>query len=340
MSFKRIIILLEKEFQEFYSSRAWIIALVLPLFIAFLFANIYRETENVQYKLAYNPSSTQPQLIQILSVTGIKMTPYNHLNPAKKALAARKVDGILYQPDKHNPFQYNLQVPSTESKKASIIINQLNVALIRLYSHPKIPQINLEITGKKFDIRWVALPLWLIQIILTVCLLQNTAVIAEEKAKQTFHSLLVSPVTLIDYMSAKIIWNIFIGIASIGLTVILTGFKLDFRYLLLFSFSGCLVYSAGALMIGLLSPNALFARTVSTLTYLISSIPLMAKNTSLKWEKVLNIFPTFAIQHGLENAILQSPFKAESFYYLLLLLVETVLIVGISLFVLKKKIDL
>lgn len=336
----RFFVLFEKEFREFFSSRAWIITFIFPLFVAFIFATVYREENQTEYRIAYLQSAAEPQMIKYLSSAGLKTIPFANLIKAKQALAEGQVDGVLTQ-DKGAPkHEYLLLVPGSESPKASMIMNQINLTLLQIYSNDQIPHIKLTLQGKTLDIRRLALPLWLIQIILTVCLLQNTAVIAEEKSKQTLHSLLVTPVTIREYISAKMVWNTFITLSSVLLTIGVTRISIDFLQLILFVISGCVVYSTAAIMIGLFSPNTVFARTISTLVYLLSSIPLMTKNSALSWQEVLNYFPTFAIHFGLEKAVLQSSISPESLVQLGLLWIEAFLLLLLTSYILKRKTDL
>lgn len=150
----------------------------------------------------------------------------------------------------------------------------------------------------------MALPLWLIQIILTICLLQNTAMLAEEKERQTLHALMVSPMTMSEYLTAKIGWSTFLGTGAIVLTRFLTQSPAHLHDILIFGVLGSLVYSGLAVLLGLLAPNPLFARTASTALYLFSSLPLMVSNANLAWKNLLNFFPSFLILRGFEASLL------------------------------------
>lgn len=339
MGLRRVKILLEKEVREFISGRAWLIALVLPLFIALLFATVYREAEKTSFKIGYFSPGIEPGLVKLLATSGLPTIAFSNEKKALAALDNGAVDGVLLPSDSSSRY-YQLLVLGADSKTASLIINSINAAIIKLYRRDRIPQLKPAYRGKTIQTRWLALPLWLIQIILTICLLQNTAGLADEKAKQTFHSIIITPVTVPEYLSAKIIWNCAIGLVSLWLTVGLTGYRVNPFYLNCFGLLGCLAYTAAGIGIGLLAPNSILARTISTLVYLVSSLPLMAKNINLAWRGILNILPTYLIFHGMENAVFRNPFKVGSLVYAGLLLAEAVFILSITIFTLKRKIDL
>jgi ABC-type multidrug transport system permease subunit len=214
------------------------------------------------------------------------MVTYSGLRRAKQALSKNIIDGVIYA---RRPGQTALLFNGDSTEKASLVVNAVNAALVRIYAHKNFPQIKLEVSGPIRKASSLALPLWLIQIILTICLLQNSATIAEEKARHTLHSLLVTPVTLSEYFASKVVWSSILGIISLLVTILLTRFAFNPGYLLSFGLMGCIVYSSAALLIGILAPNALFARTVSTTFYLISALPLMIKNSTLSWKKALEI---------------------------------------------------
>jgi ABC-2 type transport system permease protein len=215
----------------------------------------------------------------------------------------------------------------------------LNATLIHIYARPDLPQ--FEITGprKNASLDWIALPLWLIQIILTICLLQNAGQIAEEKERQTLHSLLVSPLTVTDYLAAKISWSVLLGTAALMITLFLTKSPARPLYILGFGSLGTLVYSSLAILIGLSAPNALFARTVATIVYLASSLPLMINNSDPAWKGLLQLFPTFLIQRGFEAALLSTAALEQAARTGGWLLLQAVTLLGLAYFLFKKKGD-
>lgn len=335
MNIKQVMILLEKEWRDFFSGKAWVIALVLPLFITFLFATVYRETAPGPFKVGII-SPLDPVIQKILTSSNFKTNVYSNLPEAKQDLATSQIDGVIYA---KSPQQTILLVSGASAEKASLVANAINASLIQIFSRQNLPRIKLEVSGAIRKVSTIALPLWLIQIILTISLLQNSAAIAEEKAKHILHSLLVSPVTLPEYFTSKIIWSSLLGCLSIFITVLLTGFDFQPGYLMIFSLVGCIVYSAAALLIGLITPNAVMARTISTTFYLISALPLMIKNTTFRWKTALEFIPSFPILHGLEKAILLTPLEAQSLIFLGILAAEALLLLLITYFSIKNNLD-
>lgn len=334
---RRTSLLFTREFIEFYSSKSWVIFLILPLFIMFLFNTVYRPAKEQTYRIAYT-AALQPAILDLLNKSRLHPVKYPHLGSAKQALTQNQVDGvILPKPDAQN--RYTLLVAQSGYTKAAAVSNALNVVLIRIYARPGIPQFKITGPSPKQHLDWMALPLWLIQIILTICLLQNTAMIAEEKERQTLHALLVSPMTLSEYLTAKIGWSTCLGTGAISLTWFLTQSPAHLPTLLVFGGLGSLVYSGLAVLLGSLAPNAIFARTTSTALYLFSSLPLMVSNANLAWKDLLNQFPTFLIMRGFEAAILPTA-PRELFDIGLWLLGEFLLLLIITHFALKRKADL
>jgi hypothetical protein len=335
---KRIFILINKEFTEFYSSKAWILVLILPLFITFLFATVYHQTDvTTNYRIAYLPP-LRADLRTILIKSGLRTVAYQRLTVAKAALAQNKVDAVLLPGNTASP-RIRLLVSQSGYRKAVAVSTALNATLIHIYARPDLPQ--FEITGprKNASLDWIALPLWLIQIILTICLLQNAGQIAEEKERQTLHSLLVSPLTVTDYLAAKISWSVLLGTAALMITLFLTKSPARPLYILGFGSLGTLVYSSLAILIGLSAPNALFARTVATIVYLASSLPLMINNSDPAWKGLLQLFPTFLIQRGFEAALLSTAALEQAARTGGWLLLQAVTLLGLAYFLFKKKGD-
>jgi ABC-type Na+ efflux pump permease subunit len=333
---KRTLILINKEFTEFYSSKAWIIVLILPLFIAFLFTTIYHQTKIENYRIAYLPP-LRPELTAILTKSGLQPVAYPRLTTAKAALEKNKVDAVLL-PRSTTSNRFQLLVAQSGYQKAVAVSNALNVALLQIYAQPNLPQFVITGPIKSASLDWIALPMWLIQIILTICLLQSTSQIADEKERQTLHSLLVSPMTLMEYLTAKLSWSVMLGAAALMVTLFLTRSPAQPLYILIFGILGALVYSSLAILLGLLTPNALFARTTATVVYLASSLPLMINNSNLAWKGLLNNFPTFLILRGFEAALLPTPLSQLSHLGVLLLLQAGILL-GFAYFMLKNKIN-
>jgi ABC-type Na+ efflux pump permease subunit len=335
---KRIFILINKDLIDFYSSKAWILVLVLPLFITFLFTTVYHRTTTQNYRIAYLPPIRE-DLQAILTKSGLQTVAYHHQAAAKAALAQNKVDAVLL-PRSTASSRFQLLVSPAGYQKAAAVSNALNVTLIRIYAHPELPQ--FEITGPPpaVSLDWIALPLWLVQIILTICLLQNTGQIAEEKERQTLHCLLVSPLTIIEYLTAKLSWSVLLGTASLILTLFLTKSPAQPLYILIFGVLGTLVYSSLALLLGLLAPNALFARATATVIYLASSLPLMLNNSNLSWQGILQAFPTFLIRRGFEAALLPTATFGQLTQAGGMLLLQAGVLFGLAYFFTKNKVDL
>jgi hypothetical protein len=334
---KKIRVLIEKDFWEFFSSKSWIVVLILPLFVTFLYSVIYRQAETKEFTVAYQSTLNQP-IRQIFSEPHLKLRFYRNLDLAKKDLAEGKVDGIILDTSEKSR-QIKLLVDKTRVQEATFVTNAINSALIRIFAKEEMPLIKLVYLNKSIPTRWISLPIWLIQLILTICLLQAAAGIADEKERQTLHSLLVSPMTLTDYLFSKIIWNAFIGTGSILLTLILTGAVINYWAVTLFGLLGCMIYSIVSILIGLFTPGALFARTLATLAYIISALPMMIKDLSFHGKEFLNIFPSYLILNGLNQALLLNPFNSLLAIYSLGLFIETGLLLGITYVALKQKVD-
>lgn len=334
---KRIAILISREFTEFYSSKTWIIVLILPLFITFLFVTVYHQAKLENYKVAYT-AKLSPVMTELLTKSQLQLVSYPTLQQAKAALTANQVDAVLYNV-KTQPNRFTLLVNQSGYNKAVAISNALNVVLIRTYAHPDLPQIEIEGPPKNTPLDWIALPLWLIQIILTICLLQNTAMIADEKERQTLHSMLVSPMTLTEYLTAKLVWSTLLGTAALLLTLFLTRSPAHPGYIFSFGVLGALVYSGLAILVGLLAPNALFARSTATVLYLVSSLPLMVNHVGQTWKGLLQCFPTFLIRRGFEAALIPTA-RDGVFTFGFWLLIEAVALFLFTGFAFRHQVDL
>ena len=298
-SLKKLLTLIEKDLFEFFSSKSWIVVLVLPLLVTFLYTVVYRQAETKTFTVACS-STINHSIQRIFTSPQLRLKIYHDLNLAKKDLATAKIDGvILNTPNVSGPIM--LLVDKTRAGEAALVADAINSALVRTYATPNIPLIKLVYLNQSISTRWISLPIWLIQIILTICLLQAAASIADEKDRQTIHSLLVSPMTITDYMFSKLLWNAFIGTGSILLTLLLIGAAINTWAVILFAVLGCLIFSAASILIGLISPSTLFARTVATLTYIFSALPMMIQDLSFNWKFLLNLFPSNLIFYGLDK---------------------------------------
>ncbi|MGE5559106.1 MAG: ABC transporter permease [Bacillota bacterium] len=235
-----------------------------------------------------------------------------------------------------DPFLRKLYLLADEERgpEMTAVVHVLNLALIKAYSKQRVPQISLAFTNTGAPLRWLSYPGWLIQIILTICLLQAATAIADEK-ERSLSSLLVSPATWVDYLSSKLIWNTALSTAVLILTTLLTGAPLKFGTLLVFGILGSMVYTIGSLLIGLRSPNPLFARALATLAYIVSALPLMVKNLDFTAKSGLKVFPSYLILLGMEQALDSSP-GAYLGFYSLILIIEAALLFGVSYAALKR----
>jgi ABC-type Na+ efflux pump permease subunit len=334
---RKLLTLIEKDFCEFFSSKSWIVILVLPLFITFLYSVIYRQAETKIFTVACS-TNVNPVIHEIFKAPQLKLKIYQDLNQAKKDLAAAKIDGVILE-SSNNSGPIKLLVDKAHAAEAAFVANAINLSIIQAYSQKNMPIIKLIYLNRTVPTRWISLPIWLIQIILTVCLLQAAAAVSDEKERQTIHSLLVSPMTVHDYIASKMIWNALIGTGSVLLTLILTGAVVNYGAILTYSFLGCLVYAAVSILIGLLSPSALFARTIATLTYIVSALPMMVKDLSFHWKGILDLLPSNLIMYGLERALLPNPFNGIFLLNIAVILSETLFLIAITYMALKHKAD-
>ncbi len=333
---KRITTLVRKDFFEFCFSKSWIIVLLMPLFIYFIYTVVYKQAETGNFTIAYTPNPDSA-LIKIISGTGINLKQFPDPNTAKSALNQGEIDGVILSDGQSS--QLSLLVDKARTQEAVFIVNTINFALINAYRSQAIPQINLRFTNEQLPVRWLSFPVWLLQIILTVCLLQAAGAVADEKERQTLHSLLVSPMSFREYLLSKLIWYTVIGVGALFLTVFLTKAPLNLWYVLLFGVSGSLAFGALSLLIGLLAPTALFARTFATLTYLIAALPLMVRDISFAWKESLYLFPSFLVLKGFEKALLTNSYQPEITFWVIGLLVQTFILLSITGTYLQKKAD-
>lgn len=334
--FQRIIALIRKDLSEFCFSKSWIIVLMMPFFIGFLYLVVYKQAEAEKLTLAYTPN-TGSALVEVVQKSQIDLRLYPDLKTAKSALNRGIVSGVLI--GNHRSEELSLLIDKTRAQEGILIVNTINIALINATNRQDIPQINLIYTNERLPVRWLSFPVWLLQIILTICLLQAAAAIADEKERQTLHSLLISPMSIMEYIMAKLIWFVIIGITAIFLTIGITKAPIDLWYVLLFGVVGSITFGSLSLLIGLLAPTTLFARAIATVTYLIAALPLMVRDLSFYWKESLYLFPSFLIVKGFERALSLSSSILEIIFWLTGLLFQAIILLFITRLYLQKKAD-
>ncbi|MGE5606931.1 MAG: ABC transporter permease [Bacteroidota bacterium] len=333
---KRISILIRKDFFEFCFSKSWIIVLMMPLFIGFLYLVVYKQAGAERFTLGYTPM-IDSSLLKIIKKSPIDLRLFPDQNTAESALNQGKVDGVIFENGQTNRFTFLTDKARTQ--EAVLIVNSINLALINASLDRKTPQVNLTFTDRSLPTRWLSFPVWLLQIILTVCLLQATAAIADEKEKQTLHSLMITPMSVLEYLFSKSIWYTIVGVGALFLTIGITRAPIDLRYVLLFGVVGSLTFGALSLLIGLLAPTAMFARALATVTYLTAALPLMVRNLSFKWKGNLNIFPSFLILKGFEKGLFLNSTQSEVALSIIGLLAQTSVFLLITNLYIQKKAD-
>lgn len=332
---KRITTLIQKDFFEFCLSRSWIIVLMMPLFIGFLYLVVYKQAETKTFSLAYT-TDIDPVLIEVIKKSPIDLKLFPSQKAAQSALNNGKIDGLIIE--NHQARQFSLLIDKSRAQEGIFIVNTINLALINASRPHEIPQINLVYNNEQIPVRWLSLPVWLLQIILTICLLQKAAAVADEKEKQTLHSLLITPMSTIEYLFSKLLWYTILGVGALFLTILITKAPVNLCLLFLFGVAGSLAFGSLALLIGITARTALFARTFATLTYLISALPLMIRDLSFPWKEGLNIFPSFLILKGFENALLNS-YPPEAPFWITGLFMQAIVLLLITDFYLRKKAD-
>jgi hypothetical protein len=333
---QRILTLIRKDFFDFWFSKSWIIVLMMPLFIGFLYLVLYQQAEMKRFTLAYTPD-IDSALIKIVRSASIDLKLFPDQKTAESALNQGKVDGVIIDNNQTNRF--NLLIDKAKTQEGVLIVNSINLALINAFHDRKTPQVNLIFTDHSLPTRWLSFPIWLLQIILTVCLLQAAAAVADEKEKQTLHSLLITPMSIMEYLFSKLIWYIMIGVGAIFLTIAITRAPVDLRFVFLFGIVGSLTFGALSLLIGLSAPTPLFARAFATVTYLISALPLMARDLSFAWKESLYLFPSFLVLKGFEKALLLNSTQSETALWIIGLLIQASVLLFITGFYIQKKAD-
>ena len=333
---KRITTLIRKDFFEFCFSKSWVIVLMMPLFIGFLYLVVYKQAESEKFTLAYTPN-IDSALIKIARSTSLDLKLFPDRNTAESALNQGKVQGVILENGQTNRFY--ILTDKAKTQEGVLIVNSINLALINASRDRETPQINLIFTDQSLPTRWLSFPVWLLQIILTVCLLQGSAAVADEKEKQTLHSLLITPMSIMEYLFSKLIWYTMVGVGALFLTIAITKAPVDLWYVLLFGVAGSLAFGALSLLIGLLAPTALFARAFATVTYLIAALPLMVRDLSFPWKDSLYIFPSFLVLKGFEKALLLNLTQSEAAFWVVGLLAQASVLLYITGFYVQKKAD-
>lgn len=333
---RKIATLIRKDFVEFCLSKSWIIVLLMPLFIGFLYLVVYKQAETERFSLGYTPP-LDSALLKIIKNSPVDLKSFPDRKTAETALSQGKIDGIIFANGPTNGF--TLLTDKARTQEAVLIVNSINLALVNAALDRKLPQVNLAYTDRSLPARWLSFPVWLLQIILTVCLLQATAAVADEKEKQTLHSLLITPLSIWEYLCSKLIWYTIVGVGALFLTIGLTKAPLDLRYVLLFGIAGSLTFGALALLIGLLAPTAMFARALATVTYLIAALPLMVRNLSFTWKGSLSTFPSFLVLKGFEKGLLLNSAQSEAVFWILGLLAQAGVLLFLTGLYIRKKAD-
>jgi hypothetical protein len=130
-----------------------------------------------------------------------------------------------------------------------------------------------------------------------------------------------------------------LGVASLLLTLLLTKAALNGWLVLVYGLLGSMVLSAAAAAIGLFAPSALFARTAATLTYIISTLPIMLRDLSFPGNAFLKLFPSFLVLLGFEQSLRIKHTSADLLACGALLLLETGILSTCTYLVLKKRAD-
>ena len=333
---KRISTLIRKDFYDFCFSKSWVIVLMMPLFIGFLYLVVYRQAEAERFTLAYT-SEVDSSLIKMVRKTSIDLKLFPDRKTAETALSQGKVEGVILVNGQTN--QFNLLTDKARTQEGVLIVNLINLALINASRQRETPQIDLVFTDQSLPTRWLSFPVWLLQIILTVCLLQAAAAVADEKEKQTLHSLLITPMSIMEYLFSKLIWYTLIGVSALFLTIAITRAPVDLGYVFLFGVTGSLAFGSLSLLIGLLAPTALFARTFATVVYLIAALPLMVRDLSFAWKESLYAFPSFLVLKGFEKALLLNSTQSQTVFWVMGLLAQASVLLFITGFYVQKKAD-
>jgi hypothetical protein len=337
-SIRRIGALLAKEWVEFFQGKAWVVVLVMPLFIGFLYAVVYREAETERFQMAHI-GPLRAELRQLFKNGELQLIEYANNAAARMALTQGKVDGVLLWKETGN--ELTLLVDKTRSRSAVMLVNALNAALVTTYSRPDIPQIKLIYANPAIPVRWLSLPTWLIQVLFFIGLLQVAAAVADEKDRQTLNSLIISPLHYLEYIVARVCWYALVALAAVVCTLLFTGARLNLPPLIIFTLLGGCVFAAAGVLIGIACPNPLFARTVATLAYILGTIPIMLRDLSLPFQEALASFPSLMILNGLESSLQKGATYLNLLpFFSIVLLSETGLLLLISYLLLKFKLDL
>ncbi|MDP1932035.1 MAG: ABC transporter permease [Gammaproteobacteria bacterium] len=322
---RNILILALNDLAISFKNKTFLLILFIPLFV-FLTLNLVDETgvEASRINIGLVRQETlDPAIIASISAAEnlVEVTWVETPEEGILLLKERKIDGVLTRNDEA-PGSLALLVLKRDSIN-TLAIMQTFSALQKTAEGAGPDWITGIDSVHQGGIQRETLPMWILMLILLIGFIILPAQVAEEKEKKLLLALLQTPITEVQWLTAKLLLGVLLILAAVLFLHVLGQFGavhfFDYFAILL---AGSFCFSAFGIFLGFLCRNQATARTLGVIFYLPHLLPSAMADVSQQFNAIAPLLPSYQLYKPLQSILLENASLSEltfDWVYLVLL---------------------
>jgi len=181
------------------------------------------------------------------------------------------------------------------------------------------------------------LPLWVLLTIMGGLVITTTSLI-EERDKKTLNALLVSPVSIYEFVIGKGLLGVLLTFVSslilMGLNGGLTGNIPNILFILLM---GGVFFSIWGIFVAFISPSQSTANSINSLVFILLLVPLILSESSNFLWTVSRCLPSYYFADGISKSMESNCFFGDLYVNYLVLLGGIIVLFGICLNIINRQ---
>lgn len=314
MMMRNILILAVNDLAIAFKNKTFFLILFIPLFVFVTLNLVDRDkTDSSKVKIGMIQGQVYAPAISAsikAAPKRIEVTWIKNEEAGAQLLKKHMIDGVLTV-NKDAPGRLALLVLKKKSLQ-TIAIAQTLTALQKAEEASSPDWIADIKTLYKGNVQRVALPTWILMLVLLIGFIILPVQVAEEKEKKLLLGLLQTPIREIEWLIAKLILGMILIVVSVLFLHILGQFgPVHYLNYLLFILVGSYCFSAYGIFLGFLCRNQASARTLGVIFFLPHLLPSAMSDVSHKLTTVAPFLPSYELFRPLQSILLEDGSMAD-----------------------------
>lgn len=337
---RNVLILACNDLAIAFKNKTFLLILFIPLFV-FVTLNLVDETGVAASKIKIGllqQETLTPAITQSINAAEnlVEVTWIENTEEGMRLLKERKIDGILTR-DKAVTDSLALTVLKRDSIP-TLAIMQTFSALQKAAEGAGPDWITGIESLHQGGVQRETLPTWILMLVLLIGFIILPAQVAEEKEKKLLLGLLQTPITEVQWLTAKVILGMLMILAAVLFLHLLGQFGpvhlFDYIAILL---AGSFCFSAFGVFLGFLCRNQASARTLGVIFYLPHLLPSAMSDVSQQFTAIAPLLPSYQLFKPLQSILLENASLTAMTFDLIYLILLGSMMFGFSYLLMKRR---